>query len=282
MGFLGNFGKAFGFIDNTAGQDGANAVQAANTSAVNRINDSFDTTSKNLQPIIDTGNTARAGVVQGSTAGGLDARLREIFDSEIFQALNEERGRAVSGQLSATGQSRSGLGLQEAAKVPTELGLIIEQALTGRLQGLSDQGLNTQLGVENLRGGNANSIANLLSGIGKAEAQGFNIDNTADTQGIHKFSDQQKEILQTSLSSAGKFFSDPRLKENIRHIGFFKGLKVYTWDWIKGVKDTIVSSFPTVGFMSDEVREKYPQYVSEFGGFDVIDYPKLINKLEGA
>ena len=59
------------------------------------------------------------------------------------------------------------------------------------------------------------------------------------------------------------------------------GLKIYQWDWIEDVKDTVVSKFGTIGFMADEVKEKFPEFIGEFGGFMTINYSGLLDKLEG-
>ena len=72
------------------------------------------------------------------------------------------------------------------------------------------------------------------------------------------------------------------LKENIEEIGQINDLKVYQWDWIAPAKDTVVGLCHTVGFMADEVKEKYPQFVKEFGSYDVIEYFELLDHLEAA
>lgn len=76
------------------------------------------------------------------------------------------------------------------------------------------------------------------------------------------------------------FFSDPKLKENVEKISSIHNLNVYRWDWIPETKGTIVEKYGTIGFMADEVEEKYPQYVGEYGGFMTIDYSALLNELD--
>ena len=76
------------------------------------------------------------------------------------------------------------------------------------------------------------------------------------------------------------FFSDPNLKENVEEVGEIGDLKVYKWDWKPETKGTLVELCGTVGFMADEVKKLYPMFVGVFGGFDVIDYEKLLNHLE--
>lgn len=135
---------------------------------------------KTLSPFIEAGQGALGGLQEGSTVGGLDARLGRIFDSDIFGELLGERTRSVQGQLAAGGLTRSGTGLQAAANIPGDLGLQIEQLLTSRLGGLAGQGLQAggALSGIQLEGGQFRGQA-LSSGIvTDAEAK------TAQLQGI--------------------------------------------------------------------------------------------------
>ncbi len=172
MGLLSGIADSFGFGDGGAG-DAANQIQAANAAAQKKLDEAFGQTEAGLLPFVQAGTGALSGVVQGSTVGGFDQNLQNIFDSDIFRSLVDERGRAVEGLLSAGGQLRSGAGLLEAARVPTDIGLMIEQLLSGRQQGLSTQGLNTSLNLGNFRTANAGGIANLIQNTGQAEASGI-------------------------------------------------------------------------------------------------------------
>jgi hypothetical protein len=75
-------------------------------------------------------------------------------------------------------------------------------------------------------------------------------------------------------------FSDPRLKINIEEIGQAGNLKIHQWDWKPETKGTLVEGCSNMGFMADEVKEKYPHHIYEFGGFMVVDYPALLDELE--
>ena len=69
-----------------------------------------------------------------------------------------------------------------------------------------------------------------------------------------------------------KFSSDRRLKKDIRQIGKKNGLNVYEfrYNWHKP------SDPLSVGYMSDEVRAKYPYAVSvDSSGYDIVDYAKV-------
>ncbi len=271
---IGNLGESFG-IGNNSGNAASNAVQAANSSGVDELRRQFDITQKNIDPFIQAGTEALSGVVGGSSASGIDERLIQIFNTDIFKNLLGERTRAVEGQLSAGGQMRSGAGLQAAANIPTDLGLALENLIFGRQSNLAGSGQNAAVGLGGLGAQNSQGIAALLSGIGEAEASGILVDAQARAKG-------QENLQKTTTQIATAFFSDPALKENVEEIGLIGNLKVYQWDWIKKAKKTIVRFYPTIGFMADEVEELYPEYVSEYCGIKVVNYPKLLDRLEAA
>jgi hypothetical protein len=77
-----------------------------------------------------------------------------------------------------------------------------------------------------------------------------------------------------SLAMAGaKYFSDRRLKTNIRTIGSLpNGLPIYTFSYIWGGPEQ-------VGLMSDDVRRLHPHAVVEVGGFDAVDYAEAVREV---
>jgi hypothetical protein len=178
-----------------------------------------------------------------------------------------ERGRAVQGQLAAGGLTRSGAGLQAAAAVPTELALQLEQILNQRQGGLVQTGFEAA-------GGIGGGVAGLQAGIGRDIGSGIVTDAQAKAG-------QQEGLFNIALTAAS-FFSDPKLKENTQVIGQIGDLKLYSWDWIKETAGTIIDKFPKVGFMADQVKALYPEFIHNFGGFMTVDMDGLLNKLEAA
>ena len=83
----------------------------------------------------------------------------------------------------------------------------------------------------------------------------------------------------SGIASLFSSFSDPRLKENVEKIGEINKLNLYQWDWIPETEGTLVEHLPTIGFLTTEVKEHYPDYVFEFSGYDAISYDALLNKL---
>jgi len=255
-------------ISDIFGGGGAEAEIEGNQAAIAEQRRQFDITQASLAPFIEAGTRQLPGLEGLATPGGLDAILGQIFGGEAFQNLRGERTRAVEGQLAAGGLTRSGTALQEIANVPTDIGFQIEQLLTGRKQALAGQ---AQTGATNLGqfGAQASgNISDLISASGRAES-------AAQAAG-------QQNILNTAATAAAIFFSDPNLKENIEEIGDINGLKLYQWDWIEKTKGTMIEVCSTIGFMADEVKEKHPEFVYDFCGFMVIDYPQLLDDLQEA
>lgn len=267
-----------GVVKSFTGKGGAGggAAEQANIfsqKAIAELRRQFDITQEQISPFVEAGVGALPDVIQGTTARGLDERLAEIFGTGAFESLVGERTRAVEGQLAAGGLTRSGAAIQEAANIPTSLGFALEELLTGRATGLAGAGQGAAFGLGGLRAGTAGGIANLLTQQGQNIASGILTDEQARAAGA--------ENVVNLLTTAGSiFFSDPTLKENIEQISMINDLNLYEWDWIPETEGTLIEKCGTIGFMADEVQKKYPQHVSEFCGFLIIDYPALLDEME--
>lgn len=274
-GLVRGITNTFGITRDKTGETAAGEAIRGARSAQGEVTNAFGLTEEDLRPFIDQGLNALPGIQQGQTAQGLDERLAEIFNTGTFQNLVDERQRAVAGRDAATGNFRSGSGRLNAANVPTEIGLALEQLLTNRLGQSADTGLNTAQNLGIFRENKANSIASGFRNIGQLRAQ-------SELSAGQSKAQQASNFLQTAGNIGKIFFSDPRLKENIQEIGEVNGLKIYQWDWIPAFKAVFPDNKTTIGFMSDEVKQKYSHHVSTFGGFDIIDYPNLLDELEAA
>lgn len=268
LGFEAGLGKG-----GDSGEAGANAANAASMREIAELRRQFDVTQENIEPFLQAGQRALPGQEEGSTIGGLDARLGRIFNSDTFGNLEEERLRAVRGQLGASGLTRSGNALQDIAAVPQDIGLQIENLLNNRQTTLTGSGLNAASGLGALGAQNSQAIGSALSQQGQNTASGILADQQASAQA-------SQNLLSTGVAAAAMFFSDPRLKENVEQIAELGDLGIYQWDWIAKTEGTIIADCQTIGFMADEVAEKYPHLVTEFSGYDVINYPALLDELE--
>lgn len=70
-------------------------------------------------------------------------------------------------------------------------------------------------------------------------------------------------------------FSDIRLKENIEHIGWRNGHKIYRWQWNELAEELGIDDSPTVGVIAQEVMDT--GYVYDVAGILMVDYEGLWN-----
>ena len=267
-----------------------------------------------LQGFIEPGAKAFGEFARGTTVEGLGQDISDIVGSEAFGGLLDIRRREQQGALSAGGFTRSGTALEAAADLPVDLAFQIQQQLAGQrgeaartgvtaagvgaatrrqpqFQGAGVQGPTfveapgaAPAGVsgqqfafmERLLGGDvATQIAEFLAQQGQITASGLIGSAQAKAAGRG----QAISLGTSALKFGSSFFSDPRLKENVEKITELGDLGVYQWDWIPEAKDTLAADCVNYGFMADEVEEKYPQHVYEFGGFKAIDYGPLLDAL---
>lgn len=271
-----------------AGARGARDQQKFNQQAIDELKRQFGIAQEGITPFIEAGKGALGDVIEGATVEGLDQRIAQLLDTDIFGSLVEERQRGVQGQLAAGGLTRSGTAIQEAAAIPTDIALALENILSGRQTNLAASGQNAALGLGGLGAQSASGIANLLNASGVAKAQGRITDANTRAGAIGNILNLGGTLGGAALGNPSNSFSDPRLKEDIEEIGEVyqhddksKSLKVHQWNWIKEAQGTLIESCPTMGFLSTEVKDLFPEFIYEFGGFDVIDYPGLLDKLNG-
>lgn len=263
MGFVGDaLGKG------NAGASGAAAANAAAELQIKELRRQFDLTQENLAPFIQAGEAQLGALTEGTTVSGLDDRISRILDSGAFSSLIGERQRGIQGQLAAGGLTRSGTAIQQAANIPTDLAFQLENQLTNRSANLVSGGQGTAGTLAGLQTQTSGQIGQTLGQIGQNTASGL-------------LADQQSKAAFTgaALTAGAIFFSDPRLKDNVEQIASIHDLSVYQWDWKPETKGTIIENCGTIGFMADEVEEKYPHHVYEYGGYMVLDYSGLIDEL---
>lgn len=278
MGFsLGDLVDPF---DIFGGDDAADAAkEAANIQArsseagIAESRRQYDELVKRMQPFFDRGVNALPGVDQATSVGGLDSRLAEIFGSNTFGALQDQRMRAVQNQMNQSGMRRSDAGLNAVASVPTDLGLMIEQMLYGRQMDAVSSGQNAAAGIGSAGMQTGANISSMLAQQGNARAQGVIGAQQAQSAAM-------TNMINTGLTVGALMFSDPRLKTNITKIGQIKELGLYTWEWAENVP--VWAQRMRLGFLTTEVRENYPHHVGTVHGFDAVNYQELINELEAA
>ena len=93
-----------------------------------------------FQPFIEAGEQGLGFLREGSTAEGFNKFLEDITQGSVFQSLRDEQERAGRGQLAASGQTGSGLALEEISRISPQLALQLEGQLFGRNQNLANMG----------------------------------------------------------------------------------------------------------------------------------------------
>jgi len=244
----------------------------ASMAGIDELRRQFDTTTGRLTPFFQAGLNQLPNVVQGASAGGLDARIAEILGTDTFKALVGERTKAVNNQLSQGGMTRSGAALRAAAAIPTDVAMALEQQLFGRQQGLLGSGQNAAAGLGAFGAQQGQDVASLLQRGGDALAQSAVAQGQIAAQRSGNFANAASGIISA-------YFSDPRLKENMQPIGKIGPLTLYEWDWKPAVRG-MAGMEMGIGFDADEVAERYPDYVvTTSTGFRAVDYAGLTDRL---
>lgn len=280
-----------------AGERGAAESAKIRQLGIDEVRKQLGISRTDLDPFLQAGLAQLPELQRGATAQGLDEIFGEIFGTEVFPRLLEERTRATQNALSAGGFTRSGKALRELSAIPSDLGLEIQALLSGRQDVLAERGraAGTTLGQFGLTG--SGQIGNLLNAsagdifagiVSDAQRADALVKSRAGLEESRAARNQAAESdliggvlgLGGTLGSAAIIASDRRLKKNIGKIGEIGSLNYYQWDWSKEAKATFIGKMPTMGFMADEVEEKYPNYIVNICGIKAIKYPALLTQLE--
>ena len=261
-----------------AGSDAAQVQAQSNERAIAEQRRQYDETASRLLPFYNSGMEDLGAVRAAGTAGGLNRRVMDLMNTDTFGSLVDERTRQVNNYLSQHGLTQSGAALKEAAAIPTDLALQLENQLYGRQANNVSNAQNAAAGLGSIGAQTSGNISSLYSATGQALGQGIIGDQQARAA-------QQGQLLNLAGSALGAFaFSDPRLKKNIRPIGKKNGpsgsLTLIEWDWIDEVPDEVAHM--NIGFNADEVSDKYPHRVVMIDGYKAIDYEGLTHDLKEA
>lgn len=257
------------------GGGGEQAVKEGTREGIAEQRRQFDIIQKLFKPFLEAGTGALPDFIRGSSLEGLSENLSKIFDTDIFKDVVGESRNLLESGASALGLSRSGGFFKDLSQIPLAAGRDIEGDIFSRISNLVGLGAGTatQQAQAGLQTGS--NISSLFQAQGSQLAQLSNARanrSAAATQGLLNAG--------ASITSAAILASDPRLKINVEHISDMGNLKQYQWDWHPAIADTFISKFPTIGFLADEVEEKYPEFVVELAGIKCIYYGDLLDALE--
>jgi len=293
-GILGSIGGVLGI--NTSRQQQAigeaSAVQQAGAQAgIRTISDRAARGISGLEPFQAGGLQGLQGLQQGSTIGGFGQNISDIFQGGALDPLIAERQRAANAAFGQAGLTRSGGAIQAAADIPTDLAFQLEALLSGRQGELAGLGFNAASSIANIQQGAGTNIAALEAGQGVTQGAGLLGGAQARSAGQGNLLGLAAGGLAGLGGDEGVFggikkigsgiaglFSDVRLKTNLNPVGEFHDLTVYEWDWISGMPEEMTNL--NIGFIAQDVLDKYPEFSGEECGFLTINYEGLLEHLE--
>lgn len=184
--------------------------------------------------------------------------VAKIKGSELYKQVLGSRmagEEAILRNAGATGGLRSGNVNDALARYNAELE---QQAFGAGLQGLQ--------GLAGL-GSNANQIAATTAGIGQTLGQGITAAGQATAAG-------RSALISGGLGALGAYFSDARLKDNVKPVGQRNGLPWYTWTWNAEAANLGLFG-DDEGVMAHEVAELKPEAVRVVDNYLTVDYSAL-------
>tara|TARA_R110000850_G_scaffold2001_3_gene10134 strand:- start:385 stop:1428 length:1044 start_codon:yes stop_codon:yes gene_type:complete len=233
-------------------------------------------------------NASAANAFGGSRHGIAEAETRRGFADQAAQAVS---GLRQAGYSQAQQAAQGDIANQMAAQgmrmgAGARLGQLGNQAFnTGQTlqqgqmrQGLMQQGLQQAL-IDAARGqyaGYANapnaSLAAPLAALGSTPNQSTT--TQTNNRGLFDY---------LGLGAGMYAASDTRLKTDVKPIGAYKGVNLYTWNWNDEGKRIADPAQPTTGVMAQELRETHPHLVKTGSdGYLRVNYAGLNSELEAA
>jgi hypothetical protein len=274
-------------------QNALNGLNAFNGAANVGSTDLISNYSSALQPFLQNFNTAQGGVTQlGNLLGlngsaGSQSALQTLQNTPGYQFQLQQGNNAINAAAAANGTLNSGNQLTALSNYNQGLANTTYNNYVSQLQPYLNQSNTAASGIGNVYTGlgsglNSNQLAQgnaalgVDTGIGQAWA---NAENAAGNGASNLFGGIGSllglgsntvggGLLNGAISGIGSLFSDERLKEDIAPVGeLYDGQKVYSYNYIG-------DPTPRIGLMAQEVQERYPDAVSEIGGFKAVNYGK--------
>lgn len=282
---LGAFQQQQG-VNLAAQQANRAAQQFGQQAAANLAQQQFG---QNLAASQQMGNLGQALFGQRLAQGQAMAGLGQQLYGQNLGAAQAQAGIA---------QNQFGMGAQQAAMQQAaaqgQFGMSAQQAALQQqaAQGLFGMGAQYASGLAGIgTGAQAAALqgAQAQIGAGTLQQQTQQAQDTAQYQQFLQergFPYQQAQFLAniamgtgalsgstTTTTQPNSFFSDRRLKKDIKEIGeTHDGLPIYSFKYKNG------DDQQRIGVMADEAREKHPDAVHRVGGIDTVDYEKIANR----
>lgn len=282
---------------NQAKNDQINGINAGLTAATGQINQGSSALTSNytsgLAPFLNNYAQAQGGVGQLQNllglngASGSNSAMQTLQGTPGYQFALGQGNNAVNAAAAANGTLNSGnqaLALQHFGSGLADQ--TYQSAVSNLMPFLSSSnssaagigglysGLGTQLNANSGTLANLNNNAQL--GIANAQASSALANQSMDMSllggGLNLFSSLGGFGGLGGMFGGGSggssLFSDERLKEDIEPVGeLYDGTNVYRYRY-KG------DGTPRIGVMAQEIEEKYPDAVTEIGGFKAVNYER--------
>lgn len=223
------------------------------------------------------------GAGQQLAALGQQQFAQNIGAGQAMAGLGQQmyqQGLGASQAAQGLGQAAYGMGAQQGA---------FQQGIGSALYGMGTQQATTQAALAQQQQAAALQGAQAQIGAGTLEQQTRQAEDTARYQQFLQERGYDFQVAQflaniamgtgalsgstTTTTQPNSFFSDRRLKKDIKEIGeTHDGLPIYSFKY-KGGDDQ-----QRIGVMADEAREKHPDAVHRVGGIDAVDYEKIANR----
>lgn len=269
----------------------ANANKAANDPSIQgqidaAMRDSRRSVSEGVLPQIGR-NAASTGNVNSSRTGVAEGIVQRGLADQTGDVSSALRGQAYQGGLQSALQSamagdsnklNASQGLTSAGLggVGQGLGALTGAAgLQGGLFDIANQGAagmqqGNQLGFDNQMAkyqfGTSSPFDALNSFYNIVGSNNWGGTKTGTSTGTETSSPSTMDNVSKGVGMAAMMFSDRRLKKNVTKVGTLdNGLNVYRYRYVGDDKWRI-------GLIAQEVQEKKPEAVGEFGGYLMVDY----------
>lgn len=268
------------------GGDGDSVTERAAESQIDFSRKALDLLRSDLQPFKDilspdqlrdlsslaTDEVSQINFLQDNAF--LDTIREKVKESSFRPDSQSNRARSTLGSMgsgTAIGSDRTlGSTVSGFPSVDTNFGIstddIISRVFLDAGNDLINQQINRQLPLLSTGQSSAAQVgtgsSNLLTGAGNAAAAGTIGAANARAQGA-----QNTASLIALLAS----FSDIRLKNNIKKIGEFGDLNIYSWSWNSNAQELGLTGSDW-GHVAQEVQSLYPDLVTEKDGYLMVEY----------
>jgi hypothetical protein len=267
---LGDFLDPAGlFSGGLSGERAADAASEAADITNAELMRQFELSQENLQPSLQAAQRTLPGLESQLSAGGFTDNVGAL-QPELMQFLQP----TMNTRANVGAEQLQSAGIMPTSGMREELSRIDPAQMADLLLGAESDLFGNRLALSGLGEGAGTTLSELGNRTGAGIAQS-NIQSQLAGQDARA---QGQSNAMGLIGLAASFFSDERLKDNVKQIGTFKGMRIIRWDW----KDFVPESWKgvNIGFSAQDILESYPQFVHNSRGFLAIDRDGLINHLE--